>query len=351
MVRSSRDRFDTCDGFYISDLKDYEKTFLKQNITALMNSEFTCMDEKLGEQLACVKIIKNVPLNQINKKSIDHYSTESIRKTENVDTLNQLKLIWQDEETEYDTNIGDYVIDPTPAYPRLSRVIMKEGDEHILLYEPLDGPRQIKLAQELGLHSILAEVDECILHTAKPEIKPEIKPKIEPKIEPIKSDISLEDIPKSHALVSTMGELIAATTNSGLEHGMVFCKKDDKLIVDETCIGTECKIKILPKQCGHYEHDFHTHPGHHLSNFSVPDIYVSAYRTYWGGKSNIGCVGGSKTNTVKCAKIIHPISNSDMSKAKDILSKFNKYDTYAAQEIAKKELAEVLNSEIIEFER
>jgi hypothetical protein len=156
-------RYDTCDGFYIQDLLDYEKKYLKQNVASVIDSKFTCLDDSRGEQLVCTKTIRSVPLAMIKKQRVKGYATDKIRKATDQVSLQQIKLAY-DSDGEAFGEIGALTLDPEHKHPHLQMVVEKEGDEHVELYEPLDGLAQIDIADDMGLGSIIAEVDECVLH-------------------------------------------------------------------------------------------------------------------------------------------------------------------------------------------
>ena len=117
------------------------------------------------------------------------------------------------------------------------------------------------------------------------------------------TDIKLEELPKSKEFMKHAKIAKGLTNKTGLEHGFIFCKPNNEIIIDKLCVGNDCSIDISEEKCNFTDDFFHTHPHQYFSEQSENDVCVAASNADKNKKSNISCVLGSKADYIKCDKV------------------------------------------------
>lgn len=117
------------------------------------------------------------------------------------------------------------------------------------------------------------------------------------------SDIELNELPKSKEFMKHAKIADALTKKTELEHGFIFCKPKDKIIVDKLCIGNKCDIDISSEECSKNDNSFHTHPNRKLSQYSYDDVVHALKIVYDNKQPHIMCVSGDKSDYIRCDKI------------------------------------------------
>lgn len=118
-------------------------------------------------------------------------------------------------------------------------------------------------------------------------------------------NIELTELPESKEFMKYAKIADGLTKETGLEHGFIFCKPNNKIIVDKMCVGDECSIEISAEKCNN-NNSFHTHPKKDNSMLSHADIYNSADKSYFSGESSIYCIKGENSKNIQCEKITPP---------------------------------------------
>lgn len=114
-------------------------------------------------------------------------------------------------------------------------------------------------------------------------------------------EIELDELPKSKEFIKHAKIADGLTKETGLEHGFVFCKPNDKIIVDKMCVGNKCSIIIKEENCKQHENTFHTHP-HEKTDFSIHDVWASLSHTYSSEQPRIECTKGANDINILCEK-------------------------------------------------
>ena len=170
------------------------------------------------------------------------------------------------------------------------------------------------------------------------------------------SKIRLSELPESKEFMKHAKIADGLTKETGLEHGFLFCKPNDKIIVDKMCVGNSCHLDISPEECGKFTNSFHTHPDKLTSRYSVGDLYDSASKSYFSGQPNISCVKGEHNRTILCQKVnLHADINlkqsyNDIEEIKRLYEDFKSKPTELKENKATYKIRDITKPEITKFE-
>lgn len=137
------------------------------------------------------------------------------------------------------------------------------------------------------------------------------------------SNIELDELPKSKEFMKHAKIADGLTKETGLEHGFLFCKPNDEIIVDKMCVGTECSIGIGAEKCGNLSDTYHTHPSGIFSDFSLPDVAMTIAKAHKTKRAAIECVKSVDNEFILCEKVESEQDKRKMDKMIDIAHAFN----------------------------
>lgn len=117
-------------------------------------------------------------------------------------------------------------------------------------------------------------------------------------------DIELNELPKSKEFMQHAKIADRLTKETGLEHGFIFCKENDKIVVDNICSGTDCQINIKRQErCyGNSHITFHTHPNRKKSELSIADLTRVVNKSFNFNEPGISCVKADEDDNIFCVK-------------------------------------------------
>lgn len=164
-----------------------------------------------------------------------------------------------------------------------------------------------------------------------------------------KKSIDLIDIPESKKLIDSMLLCDRKTKETGLEHGFKFCKKDNEIIIDKMCVGTDCKLEFVSEKCDIKENSFHIHPRRDTSEFSIADLYNSIRNVYYSDKSIISCIKGENTKDVLCEEIYRQNDATYYDNAYKINEKYRNSRNINLQDELRKQIYDKTNYSKIKF--
>ena len=164
-------------------------------------------------------------------------------------------------------------------------------------------------------------------------------------------DIQLDELPKSKEFMKHVKIADGLSKETGLEHGFIFCKPNDEIVVDKMCVGNECAISVSPTVCDKFDSRFHTHPKDKaaISRLSVGDIHNSAYSSFISKKPHITCAKSTTNNNIVCNKC-KVINKKTVQLAQAYKKELKTDPKYKIQESSLNILNKVIKPEIIKFD-
>ena len=170
----------------------------------------------------------------------------------------------------------------------------------------------------------------------------------------IMKEIKLEELPKSKEFTEHIQIADGLSKETGFEHGFIFCKPNNKIIVDTMCVGDNCSVAIGYNECGTGKQqekfdNFHTHPRGE-PEFSVQDITSSIIGLSSFNKQNIICVKAIDNNNVLCEKYKYPDDYKILAQAIDIKVEYETSPIPKNENETKEKLKKIMKPKSIKFD-